>query len=808
MQTRILQTFFVITFIVSAFTTHTTAHVAPQSGNADYADYFDYITLFSQGRITRFTEMPIRVYISPVLRESPYLPEIRYAMETWHTASEGAIRFEETETPQNADIRVSWGYTGLLADFQDTRLGSAELTRLKDSVQIGTFSNGLEVGSITTVEDRETETIQEISFTVEVILMLEGYGTVGELSQEEMRTVCVHEFGHAIGLWGHSPHPGDICYPTATAQLPSERDIATLRKLYNTPLNMSQHDVAIKVLKTEIEQKPYADPQTQLRTRYLLGAVYFDKGDIPAAIATFQTCQALNPKFQPAIEKLIHIYHETGKTDQAIALVEKRIAGKPSAADYNTLGIFYYDKKDVEKAVHAFEKALHIAPYHKAARRNLHQLLRAKGFKALASKDFETATTAFERVLQMEPLDAPTYQLMGNGYAQAGQFERAINYYQKAIDLNPVDALTQQNFAHCYNNYGVSLRNRGKWDAAIEAYRNALRLMPTLQIARTNLSDAFTRKAKAHSEAGELDAAVAVYLELQKLHPNDMHIRNLLGELYLKKGDYADALSVFQHVYNINPNADHALHNLIAAYHHYARSLSDMEDYTTAIQLLEKALQLSPTDLNLRLSLANAYQGAENYERAATEISRVLAQEPGNPQAKEEQINLKIRRGNTLMRQRQYTDALAEFEAIPESARDTEIYNTIGYLYLVEGEHAKAFTGFETVLRKDPINMPAFRNLLSLESQLIRKRGTKMREATLVKVRCLLAIALMHRKQSTAAVEKYQFALNSAKKSGTSEDIDSRLIETGRHLAKWFQQHGDAENREMILDWVEERRGN
>ena len=805
MPTRILQTFFVVIFIVFASTTYITAH---DSAPSSTADYFDYITLFSQGRITRFTEMPIRVYISPVLKESPYLPEIRYAMQAWQTASDGILLFEETEIPENADIRVSWGYTGLLADFQDTRLGSAELTRLKDSVQIGTFSNGLEVGSTTAVEDRSTETGQEISFTVEVILMLEGYGTVGELSQEEMRTVCIHEFGHAIGLWGHSPHPGDICYPTATAQQPSDRDIVTLRKLYNTPLNTPQHDVAIKVLKTEIEQKPYADPQTQLRTRYLLGAVYFDKGDIPAAIATFQTCRTLNPKFQPAIEKLIQIYHETGKTDQAIALVEKRVAEKPAAADYNTLGIFYYDKKDVEKAVQAFEKALHIAPYHKAARRNLHQLLRAKGFKALASKDFETATTTFERVLQMEPLDAPTYQLMGNGYAQAGQFEQAIHYYQKAIDLNPVDVLTQHNFAHCYNNYGVSLRNRGKWDEAIDAYRNALRLMPTLQIARTNLSDAFTRKANAHSEVGELDEAVAAYLELQKLHPDEMHIRNLLGELYLKKGDYAEALSVFQHVYTVNPNADHALHNLIAAYHHYARSLSDTEDYTTAIQLLEEALRLAPTDLNLRLSLANAYQGAEDYERAATEISRVLAQSPGNLQAQEEQINLKIRRGNALMRQRQHTAALAEFEAIPESARDIEIYNTIGYLHLVEGEHAKAFAGFETVLRKDPINRPAFRNLLSLESQLIRRRRNEMREATLVQVRCLLAIALMHRKQSTAAVEKYQLALTSGRKFGKSEEIDSRLIETGRRLANWFQQHGDAENREMILDWVEEHGGN
>ena len=487
--------------------------IAQQPAVSSNADYFDRITLFSQGRITRFTQMPIRVYISPVLIDSPYLPEIRYAMQTWHNASDGDIRFKEIDVPQDADIRVSWGYTGFLTDFQDTRLGSAELTCFKDSTQIGTSPKGLDTSAVGISENPETGTTYEVSFIVEIILMLEGDGTTGGLSQEEMRTVCLHEFGHAIGLWGHSPHPGDISYPTATVQQPTDRDIATLRKLYNTPLNTPQHDVAIEVLKDEIEQKPYTDPKTYLQTHYLLGIVYFNKGDIPAAIATFQTCRELNPKFQPAIERLIHVYHETGKTDQAIALIEKRVTQKPSPADYNTLGIFYYDEKDVEKAIQAFEQALHIAPYHKAARRNLHQLLRAKGFKALATKDFETATAIFERVLQMEPLDAPTYQLMGNGYAQAGQFETAIAYYQKAIDINPVDALTRQNLAQCYNNYGVALRNREEWDEAIDAYRNALRLMPTLHIARTNLSDVFTRKANAHSEVGELDEAVQAYLD-------------------------------------------------------------------------------------------------------------------------------------------------------------------------------------------------------------------------------------------------------------------------------------------------------
>ena len=133
METRILKSGFGVTLVTLIFILNTIAQQPALSSNVDY---FDHITLFSQGRITRFTRMPIRVYISPVLKESPYLPEIRYAMHAWHAASDGEVRFEEIDAPNDADIRVSWGYTGFLADFQDTRLGSAHLTRLKDSVQI------------------------------------------------------------------------------------------------------------------------------------------------------------------------------------------------------------------------------------------------------------------------------------------------------------------------------------------------------------------------------------------------------------------------------------------------------------------------------------------------------------------------------------------------------------------------------------------------------------------------------------------------------------------------------------------------
>lgn len=828
MQTKILQTFFTVTLIAITFITHTIAQDALDGATRPVppTDYFDYITLFSDGRITRFTHMPIQVYISPVLKERPYLAAIRYAMREWESAAVGAIsepalRFEETEVPENADIRVSWGYSSLI-DILDTRLGSAELTRLGDSAQTE-FAQALGASNITDGEKRKNGK----DFKVEIVLILEGDATIGDLSQEEMRTVCLHEFGHAIGLWGHSPHPGDVSYPTATAQRPTPRDVNTLRKLYNTPLNTPKHETAINALKTDIERRP-----RDLRSHYLLGTVYFDKaclesakkhlsknatgkrelsGDLESAIARFQTCLRLDANFQPAIEKLLQVYQETGRTPEAIKLLQKRVTQKPSPADYNTLGIFYYEKEEVEQAMRAFESALAIAPYHKAARGNLHQLLREKAFKALGAKDFSTATAAFEKALRIKPLDAPTYQLMGSGYARIGQFEKAIDYYLKAIEINPVDPLTQQNLAQCYNNYGVTLRNLEKWDEAIYAYRNALQLMPTLHIARTNLSDAFWRKANTYRETGQLDEAVDAYLVLLRLQPSDTRIYSLLGELYLKKSDYAAALPAFQKVYDAEPNAEHALHNLIAAYHHYARRLSQQERYAESVQLLEEALCLVPKMpsrnfpswasalLNLRLSLAHAYQNTGDYQSAAAELSRVLAQEPHNPQAKAEQINLQIRRGNELMRQRRYTAALAEFEAIPKSARDIGIYNIIGYLYLVQGEYLPAFAAFETVLQKDPINMPAYRNLLSLESQLVRLRSSKTKADSLIRVRCILAVCLMNRKQPDAALAKYEQAKDS--KSAAHARL---LFDTGKQLVGGFEAQGAVVRSATVRRWIKE----
>ena len=824
MKMRKLHILFSSVLIVVGCITQAIGQNTTDNGTATVSptDYFEQVTLFSGGRITRFTQMPIRVHISPALKALPYLAEIRYAMRTWETASDAKIRFQETEALEQADIRVTSTYSGRLS-FLDTRLGSANLMRLRQ----GTYTI-----SSTDAQVQRNNTSQSLNttvdFTVEVILVLEGDGTIGELTQEQMRTVCLHEFGHAIGLWGHSPSNLDVCHATATAQHPTARDVNTLLRLYNTPLHTPQHEVAIDLLKKEIQTNA-----RHARTHYLLGAVYFDKGDMAPAIASFQNCLGVDPNYEPAREKLIQAYEKTNQSQQAIRLVEQRVQSqhghrsfRESAESYNLLGTLYYRQGDLNKAIQAFENVLERSPHHKTAKRNLHQLLREKAFNAIKTNAFDEATTYFERAIHLDPMNVTTYRLMGDGYFHVSQFSKAITYYQKALEIAPGDKLAQKNLVHCYNNYGVALRNNSEWDASIHAYRNALKLQPTYQLAKTNLIDVLWQKANARRQSGRSADAIATYLELQKLHLGDTDIAGLLGELYLKVKDYPAAVSAFHKVYAARPTDKQAQHNLVAAYQQYAKALRNRRDYTAAMVQLQKAVDLFPTDVNLRLSLSQAYQHIGKYEQARGELERILAQDPDNQNAKTELVNLQIRRGNALMNRKKYAEAVAVFEKIPASAKTIDMHNMIGYLYLVQGEHLKALATFETVLTKRPKNAVAYQNVLSLESQLdvaVDKAKAAAQksidtddtapnpdtvtatpdptEEELSRVRCALARCLMNRKQPKNAMEKYRRAL---KAKPYTPELQALLIDTGQWLANQLQKRNDTDSYETIIRWVGE----
>ena len=738
-------------------------------------DYFNHITVFSDGKITRFTQMPIRVHIAPtpigVEGVETYLESFRYAMREWEAAVDGRIQFQEVASTTNADIRVRWQRSGLTRII-DTALGRTELTRLS-----------------------------ETDFEVDVVLSLRERGSAALLSQEKMRTVCLHELGHAIGLWGHSPDSADVLFFAATAQRPTDRDKAMLQKVYTTPLHTPQHEAAIAVLKTQIEANP-----RHARSHYLLGAVNFDKDKVDAAIANFKACLALDPGFQQANEKLLLAYQKSGRGEEALLQLQKMLNREASPEGYNTVGVMYYQSQKIDEAIAAFKSALQINPRYQLAKDNLHQLYREQGIAALADETYPQAIAFFLQALQLDPTDSTLYSLIGEVYARKGDHQNAIVEYKKALQFNPGDTDARQNLARSYNNLGVQLTQSQRWEEAIDAYQQARQLMPDLASVRTNLTDLYWKRANTLREKGNLDLAIESYHELLAFDSGALDVHSLLGDLYFQKRNYPQAIREFNEAFTADPENPQARNNLIAVYHKYGQVLDNQKRYAQAIAQLEAGLALAPAHINLRLSLAYVYEHAKDFDSTRRVFEEILELEPANLQAKTGLVNLQIKRGNYFLNRKKYTSALKAFESIPESDRGTGIYNTIGYLYLMKKQPLKALQIFDAVLADAPQDKVAYQNLLSIESQfeaqLNRTDNPQMVVENLALVRNSLVHCLIGRDEHLKAKAKYRAALDLT--LGDTE-VKIILVNTGVRLAKAFQKKKWSKNMKEVIRWVQEQ---
>jgi predicted Zn-dependent protease len=67
-----------------------------------------------------------------------------------------------------------------------------------------------------------------------VYLATRSPATGRTFSPESRRAIVLHELGHALGL-PHSTSAGDVMYPVASTNMPSDRDRFSLRLLYELP---------------------------------------------------------------------------------------------------------------------------------------------------------------------------------------------------------------------------------------------------------------------------------------------------------------------------------------------------------------------------------------------------------------------------------------------------------------------------------------------------------------------------------------------------------------------------------------------
>jgi len=245
---------------------------------------------------------------------------------------------------------------------------------------------------------------------------------------------------------------------------------------------------------------------------------------------------------------------------------------------YNNLGSAFLRKKQLDKAIEQFQKALEINPNNAGAHNNLGDALSQKG-------RIDEAIEQFQKALEINPNFAEAHSNLGNALVQKGLVNEAMIQYEKSLEIDP-------NYAEAHYNLGVAFVKKGQVNDAIEQFQKALEINPNDAKAHNNLGNALLQN-------GQVDEAMAQFQEAVEVDPNIAQAHYNLGNILLQKGQVDEAIIEFQKAIGVNSDYAEARNSLGIAF-------AQQGQIDEAIAQFQQALHLNPNDSSAQNNLAKA----------------------------------------------------------------------------------------------------------------------------------------------------------------------------------------------------------
>lgn len=251
--------------------------------------------------------------------------------------------------------------------------------------------------------------------------------------------------------------------------------------------------------------------------------------------------EALNrlPNSLDAIEGIVELDFQRGKSADAVRFIQDRINSDPnSAALYLLQGQVFLRVKRPTDAKQAFSRCIEIDKQNLSGFVMLAQLEQSLG-------ETPAAIAHYRQAIATSPTNAGLYTTLGTLHESQGDWQEAQALYQHALTIQPEEPLAANNLAY------ILLEHGGNVAVALTLAQTARRGFPNFPNSADTLGWAYYRNAAYSLAAPLLEDAV-------KGAPSNATYRYHLGMAYQKLNDLKKARIELEKSIRIDPQAPSA----------------------------------------------------------------------------------------------------------------------------------------------------------------------------------------------------------------------------------------------------------
>lgn len=327
--------------------------------------------------------------------------------------------------------------------------------------------------------------------------------------------------------------------------------------------------------------KTYIDKKSELLAQAEKEARAAIEADPTLPQAHFALAQSL--KEQDRIGEAYNSYKEAATLD-------------PTYADaVAQLGMIDLQKGRLPEASDKFQQAIEVHSANSTAHYGLGEVYLQQNNVDGAIKELNTA-------LYLNRNSAPVHVALGKAYEAQNNFDAALKNYERAAIIKPEykDAYKHQVDLHL--KLGRHYESENNTVAALKEYKQAIFIDP-------HNSEPYLHMAGMCENRGDLELAIHELRSGAELNPQSPELYQRIGETNLKLEKTDDAIKAFERAISLKPGDPALVDGLSRAFYIKAQketvgSFAASNEFEDAKASLQKAVNLHPNDLRLRLAMA------------------------------------------------------------------------------------------------------------------------------------------------------------------------------------------------------------